>query len=255
MEKPVTETNLEKIRSEIDAVDEAMLRLLERRFAAIEIIKAAKKHMPGPASPMRPAREAEIVRRLLGLKKRAVPSQLVVRLWRGMISAATGLQADVRVHMAEESQELRDLVRDHFLGLQFEQHAQVRDAIEETRMRASDVAVVRASSNWILPVLQGRDLSVIGTLPLLAPRHEAPLLLILGHAKAEPSQDDETLVTIPAGKELPVGTLWSVQAGPYSCVSFSGFLDETSAEILQLKGTVSDVTIVGRCPSPLEARS
>jgi chorismate mutase len=255
MEKPVTETSLEKIRSEIDAVDEAMLRLLERRFAAIEIIKSAKKHAPGQASPMRPAREAEILRRLLRLKEGGVPPQLVVRLWRGMISAATSLQADVRVHVAEETHELRDLVRDHFPGLQMQQHAEVRKAVDEAQRRASDVAVVRTTSNWIPPVLQGRSLSVIGTLPLLAPRHEAPLLLVLGHARAEASPDDETLVAIPAGNELPGKRLWAAQSGSYSCVAFNGFLDEKSTEIIRLKRSIADAAIVGRCPLPLEARS
>src|SRR5688500_13964908 len=103
MEKPVTSPSLEHIRREIDDVDRAILELLERRFAAIEAIKTIKwRDSEHARTPMRPAREAEILRRLYRLRQSSVPVQLMVRLWRSIISAATSAQANVAVHIAED---------------------------------------------------------------------------------------------------------------------------------------------------------
>ena len=257
MEKPVTPSSLEQIRSEIDAVDRAMLELLERRFAAIEAIKAVKQQNSArAASPMRPAREAEILRRLIRLKHGSVPAHLMVRLWRSIFSAATSIQANVTVHVAEEvdiDPQLRDMVRDYFAGLlPMRRQPDAREVIEGLSVRASDVGVVRTNSDWIAPLLQHRGLKVIGVLPFTGLRKRMPALLMLGQVKAEPSGDDETLVAVVPGGNLSATPLWEATAGDYRCLSLQGFFDEKSPEFVRLKGRGEDAVIVGRCPCPLE---
>ena len=57
---------LDRIREEIDAIDDAMLALLAKRFAAVEEVKRIKAASGAIAqSPIRPAREAAILRRLV----------------------------------------------------------------------------------------------------------------------------------------------------------------------------------------------
>src|SRR5215216_7707086 len=116
MEKPVLTLNLEGLRREIDAADQALLEQLERRFSAVERVKAVQQESAKEArQPMRPAREAQILRQLLARNQGLVPASLLVRLWRSIISSATSLQAKVTVHIGREiddDHELRDLVRD-----------------------------------------------------------------------------------------------------------------------------------------------
>ena len=82
---------LDRIREEIDDIDDAMLALLAKRFAAVERKCARSRPASGAIvqSPIRPAREAAILRRLVDAKPDTVPAELRIRLWRAIISAST----------------------------------------------------------------------------------------------------------------------------------------------------------------------
>ena len=253
MEKPITAASLQEIRSEIDAVDRAMLELLERRFAAIHRIKQWKAQRgEGSFSPIRPAREAEILRRLESLRGEAVPAELMVRLWRCMMAAATAAQAQVTIHVSEDigrEGALRDLVREHFAGLALKEHDGIESTIRASTEQPGDITVVRPESNWIAPVLQQKQLKVIGVLPVLSRIRARPALLMLGQVKAEPTGDDQTLIALAAHHETPGDILWSAAAGDFRCIALEGFLDPTS-RVLKSSGYAA---ILGHCPSPLEA--
>lgn len=84
------ENTLDAIRREIDSIDDQILDLLERRFAATGRVKATKAGDGSIASsPLRPAREAAMLRRLIGKRGGAVSPELLVRLWRVILSAST----------------------------------------------------------------------------------------------------------------------------------------------------------------------
>src|SRR5688572_16162766 len=109
---------LDRIREDIDEIDDAMLALLARRFAAVEEVKRIKSASGAISqSPIRPAREAAILRRLVAAKPDVVPAELRVRLWRAIISASTLMQAPVRIHVSTglfDSVTAQLVLRDHF---------------------------------------------------------------------------------------------------------------------------------------------
>jgi chorismate mutase len=253
MEKPVNPSSLQQIRGEIDAVDEAILKLLARRFAAIDLIKEWKQQDPSKAgSPVRPAREAEILRRLKELNRGAVPYDLVVRLWRSIIAAATREQAKIKVHVTHEiaqKRRLRDEVRDHFAFLELREQQGPEPLIEILVREPQDIGVVSSSSIWVEPVLRHRAVRVTGTLPLMRGKGEAPVLLILGQARPEPTGEDETLIAIPAGSKFSGNALWQADSGNFTCVAVQGFLDEPETH------HGAHARILGRSPCPLAARS
>ena len=101
MSRARTTPSLEEIRRDIDAVDAQLLALLERRFEAIDRIRAAKASAgEDGGSPMRPGREAVILRRLESLRRGHLPQALMVRLWRSIMSAATAAQANTTVYLS-----------------------------------------------------------------------------------------------------------------------------------------------------------
>src|SRR5262245_36688991 len=108
----------DRIREEIDDIDDKMLALLAKRFAAVEEVKRIKAASGAVGqSPIRPAREAVILRRLADAKAMNVPGELRVRLWRAIISASTLMQAPVRIHVSTRlfhSVPQRLMLRDHF---------------------------------------------------------------------------------------------------------------------------------------------
>jgi chorismate mutase / prephenate dehydratase len=252
MEKPITRPSLKEIRSEIDAIDRALLELLEKRFAAIASIKRWKEERGSEASsPIRPAREAEILRRLERLRGEAVPPELMVRLWRGIMAAATAAQAEVTIHVSGDigsDAGLRDLVREHFAGLTFKEHDGIERAIRASAAKPADITAVRTESDWVAAAVKQKPLKVIGMLPLLAKPRAAPRLLMLGQVKAEPTGQDQTLIALPPGGKVPAEALWSAAAGDFRCIALNGFLDERSP-ILQ---GANHATILGQCPAPLE---
>lgn len=110
------EKTLQTLRREIDDIDDQMHDLLMKRVAMMDRVRAAK----GPGGPLsRPGREATILRRLVGRHKGSLPPQVVVRLWREIISALTGLQGTfaVAAYAPKGAHYCLDLVRDHFSSL------------------------------------------------------------------------------------------------------------------------------------------
>lgn len=80
--------SLDDIRREIDGIDDAIFDLLIRRFEAMARVRAKKSGDGSIAtSPFRPAREAAMLRRLLTRNGRRLPPELLVRLWRVILSA------------------------------------------------------------------------------------------------------------------------------------------------------------------------
>lgn len=115
---PPARTPLDDLRREIDQIDDALHDLLMRRAAVVERIGAVKGATAtgGPTSFLRPAREATILRRLMARHTGAFPAQVVVRMWREMVTALTRLQGPfaVAVYAPEDRRGFWDVARDHF---------------------------------------------------------------------------------------------------------------------------------------------
>jgi chorismate mutase/prephenate dehydratase len=85
--------DIEKLRSEIDALDDVLLDTLNRRAALAQRIGALK----GGTSAYRPDREASILRRVTGSSKGPLPLERVAGVFREIISACRALEEPVRV--------------------------------------------------------------------------------------------------------------------------------------------------------------
>lgn len=104
--------SLAELRDRIDAIDAEMHRLLIKRGSVIDsLIKTKGAGRPGAA--FRPTREAEMMRRLVGRHKGALPLATVEHIWREIISTFTRMQApfDVSVDVSVEPERMRDLAR------------------------------------------------------------------------------------------------------------------------------------------------
>src|SRR2546428_266151 len=109
------EPSLPDLRREIDRIDEAMHRLLMERGEIIDtLIKVKKTQEVGSA--FRPAREADMMRRLVERHRGMLPLDTVESIWRVIISAFTFVQAPFRVHADFSAGEaaMRDCERFHF---------------------------------------------------------------------------------------------------------------------------------------------
>jgi chorismate mutase len=107
--------SLADLRREIDRIDEGMHHLLMERGDIIDRLIAVKETQE-TGSAFRPAREAEIVRRLVDRHAGILPLDTVESIWRVIIATFTYVQAPFSVHadLSAGDAAMRDSARFHF---------------------------------------------------------------------------------------------------------------------------------------------
>jgi chorismate mutase/prephenate dehydratase len=105
--------DIEKLRTEIDALDAELLELLQRRARLAQRIGTAKGGTPAD----RPEREAEILRRVAARGGDPLPAEALTRVFREVISACRGLEQAIRVaYLGPQGTFSEQAVRRHFGG-------------------------------------------------------------------------------------------------------------------------------------------
>jgi chorismate mutase len=115
MSKPKETPSLADLRKEIDHIDEEMHRLLMARGDIIDRLIAVKQSQE-VGSAFRPAREADMMRRLVKRHKGILPLDTAESIWRVIISTFTYVQAPFSVHadLTAGDALMRDAARFHF---------------------------------------------------------------------------------------------------------------------------------------------
>jgi chorismate mutase / prephenate dehydratase len=133
------------LRREIDEVDATIHEALMRRVRIVERIAAAKGRDGAP--PWRPAREAEVLRRLMARHRGAFPKPALVRIWREIMGAMVCLQGPFQIAVFSPG-DLGDywaLARDHFgTAAPMTAHQNARSAFYAVNDRAAALAVLPA---------------------------------------------------------------------------------------------------------------
>lgn len=254
------DSSLDALRREIDAIDDAILDLLVKRFAATSRVKDAKSRDGSiAASPFRPAREAAVLRRLLSRGGTALPADTLVRLWRVILSSSTQSQAPVTLHVTQalaQDMDARLSVAQHFCGMEFCIHPHATAAFAALRRHQGDLALMTPSADWAAPFCEGQagEAAIIGTLPVIGGAG-APSLLIFGHADPQQSGDDETILLTPASPAGLDGTLWQARSGGWTVSSLPGFLLADHPPISSLLAGTAGARIAGRSPRPLKVET
>ncbi|MGF1563019.1 MAG: chorismate mutase [Geminicoccaceae bacterium] len=198
------EPSLDSLREEIDRIDDRLLDALKARFAAVEHIGAVKKRSGLASLPFRPAREAQILRRLITRNDGALDPAMLVRIWRELIAAATRRQADFRVTVLDPDGDglFTHMAREHFSTLTHLTVVQRSQQAFTSLVRGECAVAVlplpqEGDSWWIgLPRIGTDKLHAVARLPFaphFQPLHEA---LVFAALAPEPSGDDLSLLTI-----------------------------------------------------------
>jgi chorismate mutase len=107
--------SLADLRRDIDLIDERVHRLLMDRGEIIDRLIAVK-HTQETGSAFRPAREADMMRRLVDRHAGILPLDTVESIWRVIIATFTYVQAPFSVHadLSAGDAAMRDSARFHF---------------------------------------------------------------------------------------------------------------------------------------------
>jgi chorismate mutase len=137
---------LADLRRELDRIDEAMHALLMERGETIDTLIAVKKTQES-GSAFRPAREAEMMRRLVERHHGSLPLDTVESIWRVIISTFTYVQAPFSVHadLSAGDAAMRDSARFHFgFTVPFVPHMGAASVVEAVTESKGDLGLVPA---------------------------------------------------------------------------------------------------------------
>ena len=201
---------LADMRAQIDRIDAALHDLLVSR---VEIIDQVKKIKGKQHIYIRPGREAQMTRALLGRPQGKLPEGLVARVWRELISGFTLIEGALKVgvYTPEKGPDLWDHARDHYGA--FTPLAEMPSAVAAIKaLQAGKITVAvvpppaanEKDSWWPLLAADKKNvLTVFATLPFetLKPgrsnaRNALPQGLIIGKLYPELTGDDHSFLVM-----------------------------------------------------------
>jgi chorismate mutase len=141
-----TTPSLTDLRREIDRIDTDMHALLIERGEIIDRLIAVKK-TEETGSAFRPAREAEMMRRLVQRHHGSLPLDTAESIWRVIISTFTFVQAPFAVHadLSAGDALMRDSARFHFgFTVPFVPHIGAASVVEAVTESKGDLGLVPA---------------------------------------------------------------------------------------------------------------
>jgi len=169
---PPAPPSLAELRTEIDAIDGEVHRLLMARGDIIDRLIQVKQTQE-VGSAFRPAREADMMRRLVQRHRGILPLDTVESIWRVIIATFTYVQAPFSVHadISVSEPAMRDSARFHFgFTVPYVSHFSGEAAVAAVARSKGDLALVSATSSrapwWIALEAEGTP-KIIARLPFL----------------------------------------------------------------------------------------
>src|ERR1700742_794980 len=141
-----SDTSLADLRRDIDRIDETMHRLLMERGKIIDRLIAVKQTQE-TGSAFRPAREADMMRRLVDRHRGILPLDTAEGIWRVIIATFTYVQAPFSVHadLSAGDAHMRDSARFHFgFTVPFVAHMGAAAVVAAVAASKGDIGLVPA---------------------------------------------------------------------------------------------------------------
>ena len=92
---PTDPPSLDELRRRIDQLDEAMHDVIMQRAEVVAAVARLKQADGAP--PLRPGREAQILRRLLVRHHGPFPRAMLARIWRELLSGTIAIQTEMHI--------------------------------------------------------------------------------------------------------------------------------------------------------------
>ena len=202
MPKEPTPPSLAELRKDIDRIDESVHRLLIDRSEIIGRLIAVKKSQES-GSAFRPAREAEMMRRLVERHTGLLPLDTVESIWRVIIATFTYVQAPFSVHadLSAGDALMRDSARFHFgFTVPFVPHMGAAGVVQAVSESKGDLGLVPAgpvpsAGTWWSALEFDSAPKIIARLPFVErPDHPAALPVFVVSRVAADAMATDTAV-------------------------------------------------------------
>jgi len=256
-------TSLDEVRARIDAIDEQVLSLIAERASLSAAVTKAKRATGETGFGLRPAREAQILRKLLIAKQPQVSFELVVSLWRQIMADSLARQGPFHISLWGGKNPYRtiELTRIRFgAGVTVRPAPRPEDALSEAK-RAGGVAVLALASDspWWGRMLAEPKLNVFASLPCLR-RWGPTTALAVAQVEVEPSGRDETFWVTDSPKSAPdiieelgqIGFAGDMlaQAGGLKLFTLAGYVQREDERLVNAPGELKGV--IGAASMPFD---
>jgi chorismate mutase len=256
--------SLDDVRARIDAVDDELLRLVDERAELAHTVALAKRGAgDGDRFGLRPAREAQLLRRLLATPRRGADAALTVRLWRELMSNSLAQQGPYSLTVWGGSDPARtvELARQRFGGAPpLRRTAQPDDALAAAKsLGGVGVLALEPDNRWWGRLLAEPTLSVFAAMPCLAAWGAVGALAVAA-VEVEPSGGDETFWVTDAdapataieealGRDGVAGRLIA-RGGGLKLFALAGFYQRDDPRLARAPGRLSGV--IGAAPAQFD---
>jgi len=214
-------SDLDHLRRRIDEIDDRLQDLLIERMAVVSRV-AAHKRSSGGVPAHQPAREAEILRRLVARNHGALPATSLVRIWRELLAATVRMQAafTTAVYVPPEGPGFWDVARDHYGShtpmLAFGSAAQVIRSVTEGQATVGVLPMPREEEidPWWRHLLSTNEAApqIIARLPFGGrgnARSDGADALAIGRGPQQATGRDRTLIATENAADISRGRLFS----------------------------------------------
>lgn len=260
---PTPPLSLDAVRARIDAVDAELLTLIGERAALAKAVVAAKQAAgDGGKFALRPAREAQIMRKLLANRDPAASAALVVRIWREIIGDSLSQQGPFHLAVWGGKLESRavELARLRFgVAPKMVTVTKPEDAIAAAKTPGGvGVLAITPDSSWWGRLLAEPSLKVFATLPCLAAWGPTTAVAV-AQVEVGPTGADQTLWVTDApdiGKTIEALSRDGVAGGPLAqhggltLYALAGYYQHDDARLARAPGRLHGV--IGAAPEPFD---
>ncbi len=207
-----TETELMAFRKQIDEIDDTIINLLKERINIVSRVGEYKRRTAPGRCPIRPAREAEMIRRIIAKFENSqfLPAAAAA-IWRIIIGASTSVEANltVSVFTPDRDNDYFWMAREYFgpfIPIIKQPHIKrVLGDIMDGKAAVGIVPMLRSADStfwWTNLVQQGNDIpKVFARIPFVyngTPPRDAPSALAISRLAPEPSGNDCSLMVLEA---------------------------------------------------------
>jgi chorismate mutase len=258
--------SLNAVRARIDEIDAELLRLVDERASMPAKVAAAKAAEAGDVAGgfgLRPAREAQLIRKLLAAPHPSSSSTLIVRIWRELIADSLAKQGAFRLTAwgGHDPARVAELARLRFGSApSLTMMAKPEDALKAAKTEGV-VAILPLDGAvaWWGRLLAEPMLKVFAALPCLN-AWGAPAALAVAAIELEPSGGDQTfwltdaaqsaskITAALAGSGLAGERL--IEAGGLKLFSLAGYVQAEDPRLIDAPGRLKGV--IGAAPSPFD---
>lgn len=206
----VDKDKLAALRREIDRIDESIHDLIIERTRVVEKVRNAKR---GEKIKIRPAREAEILYRLMNRHRGHFPKRELARIWRELIVATLRFEGpfSIAVYVGDNGAGYADMARDQYGSFTpMSRHVSARAVVEAVRNMQATVGILPLPRRddeehwWQLLVSETPDTPrVIARLPFIGGATGADLeALVICAIDQEQTGRDRSYLAVEADADI-----------------------------------------------------